>query len=245
MRLVFIGLALAATVGLPGFGQQRVSPSDPVPSGRVYAQALYDSAVVETQHLYNGPQYFIYASREKEHQFLGSREWQMGSVRYDGQQFDSIPILFDIALDQVVINYVKGFGQVRLQNEKIDYFTLPGHRFVRVVAGQDSFPGLRSTGFYDVVYGGPTRLLVRRIKERQERIEETRVLAEFPYKEFFYVYHQNSFHIIRSKKALLTLLGDQKKALKKFSRENHLKFKKNREAALLATVAHYDQLTRL
>jgi sulfur transfer complex TusBCD TusB component (DsrH family) len=210
--------------------------------GMQVAVALYDSATTESQQLYNGPQYYVYDSPAEEHQFFLSEEWKIGSVFYDGQLFRDVPLLYDIVKDQLVARYKQGFGNVALQSQKVGYFTLPEHRFVRVEADTGRVEGLR-TGYYDQLYGGKTKIVARRTKERQQDITERKVIIHFPQKDVFYLYQDGIYHAVRSKKTVLAYLENQKRPLKKYLRENNLSFRDDREAAILGLAAYYDQLT--
>jgi hypothetical protein len=219
-------------VAMPGIATQGIQA----------ALALYDSATAESQHLYNGPQYFIYDSPAEEHQFFLTEEWKIGSVLYDGQLFERVPLLYDIFKDQLVARYKQGFGNVALQSQKVGYFTLPGHTFVRVAADTGRVEGLR-TGFYDQLYGGKTKVVARRTKERQQDLTDRKVIINFPQKDVFYLYQNGEYHAVRSKKSVLSYLEDQKRPLKKYLREKNLNFRDNREVAILGMAAYYDQLT--
>jgi hypothetical protein len=205
--------------------------------------ALYDSAMVESQHLYNGPQYYIYDSQSEEHQFFLTDKWQSGSVVYDGQLFRSIPMLYDVFKDQLAVRYTRGFGQVALQMEKVSSFSFSGHTFIRIVANQPGAAGLR-TGFYDVLYEGKTRMLSRRVKERMQQINETKIRTLFPPRDAFYLLKDGEYHSVHSRASVLTYLADQKKPLKKHLRQNNLSFRNNREEAIKALATHYDQLAQ-
>lgn len=207
------------------------------------ALAQYDSATSESQHLYNGPQYFIYDSPAEEHQFYRTEEWEIGSVFYDGQSFQGVPLLYDIVKDQLVARYKRGFVLITLQNQKVAYFTLPGHTFVRIEADTGRVEGLR-TGFYDQLYTGKTKVVARRVKERQQDLSDRRVVIKFPQKDVYYLHKAGEYHPVRTKKSVLTYLEDQKRPLKKYLRDNKLSFRDDREAAILGLAAHYDELTK-
>ncbi len=236
--LIFTCLTSSLLAQVPG--APRVGTEVP---GSQYALALYDSATTESQHLYNGPQYFVYDSRSEEHQFYLSEAWVPGTVLYDGQLFKSVPMLYDIVKDEVVIKYVKSFGNVALQSEKVHSFSLADHSFIRLMADTPEAGGLR-TGFYDVLYQGTSRLLARRAKERLQQITDTKIVIEFPEKDAFYIFKNGQYNSVHSRSSVLMLLEDQKRPLKKHLREQRLSFRENREAAITALAAHYDQLTK-
>lgn len=210
--------------------------------GTQEALTLYDSVTVESQHLYNGPQYYIYDSQADEHQFFETREWSTGWVVYDGQRFDGVPLLYDIARQQVVARYKTGYGNVALQSPKVSAFALLDHQFVRVEADTGRVEGLR-TGFYDQLYAGKSRVVARRAKERIEELIPTKIIPKYPQKDVFYIYKNGEYQPIRTRRALLTLFEDQKRIVKREIRQRRLSFRQDREAMILAAAARYDQLT--
>ncbi|GHB54472.1 hypothetical protein [Persicitalea jodogahamensis] len=211
--------------------------------GVTAALTLYDSATVESQHLYNGKQYYVYDSREVEHQFFLTEDWTVGSVFYDGQQFEQVPLLYDIVRDQLVVRYRHGFGNVTLQNRKVRSFTLDGHDFMRVEADTGRVEGLR-TGFYDQIYTGTTKVLARRRKERLQQLSETKITIAFPVKDQYYLYKNGEYQPVQSKRSVLMLLPEHKRQLKRELRKQNLSFRQNREEAIKIMAARYDELTK-
>ncbi len=203
--------------------------------------ALYHAATVFSPHLYNGPRYHIYDSRAKDHQFFLTEEWQQGSVHYDGQLFENIQLMYDIVKGVLVVRHMERSGLVQLQSERISSFSLLKNRFIKIQ--EDREKGITiNTGFYHILYEGKTQVLARRIKDRQEQIENNRVSVYFPEKNFFYIKKDGVYHIIRSKKAALNLFNDQKGALRRYLRENKIKYRKTRELALVQMAIQYDKL---
>lgn len=246
MRKFFTSFVILLTTASAGFGQNmtvaNASPGDASP-GVQKALALYDSATVESQHLYNGKQYFVYDSREVEHQFFLTEQWTMGSVFYDGQQFKQVPLLYDIVKDQLVARYRHGFGDVTLQSPKVRSFILAGHNFMRVEADTGRVEGLR-TGFYDQLYTGKTKVLARRRKERLPQLSETKITIEFPVKDQLYIYKDGEYQPVRSKRSVLVLLPEHKRLLRRELRKQNLSFSQNREEAVVAMVTRYDELNK-
>lgn len=203
--------------------------------------ALYQSATRYSPHLYNGPRYHIYDSRSKEHQFFESEDWQAGSVYYDGQRYRNISLLFDIFKGYVVVRHPERSGLVQLQSERIGEFTIADNRFVRIEKNEEKGVDI-PTGFYQLLYDGKTRVLARRVKERQEQIENNKITVYFPPKNFFYIKKDGVYHIIRSKKAALSLFSEHKSTLRKSLRENRINFRKSRDLALIQMATQYDKL---
>jgi len=241
---LFSLLATAPTV----FGQNLTAAvadasSVEVSPGVQQALALYNSATIESQHLYNGKQYYMYDSREVEHQFFLTEDWAVGSVFYDGQCFEQVPLLYDIVKDEVVVRYRAGFGNVTLQNPKVRSFTLAGHDFMRVEADTGRVEGLR-TGFYDQLYTGKTKVLARRRKDRLQQLSETKITILFPIKDQLYLFKNGAYQPVRSKNSVLALLPEYKRLLRKQLRKQNLNFRDNREEAIITMATRYDELKK-
>lgn len=242
MRIFTTALFLCALFSGKAYAQGTLAEASSAREVAAYPVSLYKNATAISQNLYNGRQYYVYDARMEEHQFYQQRRWLNGMVLYDGQQFDSIPMLYDIFHDEVVIRHFNG-DHVLLQTVKVDSFIVDNHHFARLESGKDINPQMR-TGFYDIVYGGKSRTLVRRTKSRQEKIVEKRVIAYYPEKNFFYVFKDNRYHSVHTKKSMLELFPDRKRELRRVLRENKIKFRKNREMAIVKMVETYDNLAR-
>jgi hypothetical protein len=204
-----------------------------------YSQDLYRDATVESQYLYNGAEYFVYDSGEKEHQFFESEDWEESMLEYDGQFYRSIPLLYDIFKDEVIIDHWAGLGKVKLQNEKLSSFSLLNHRFIRLT--QES-SGLQ-TGFYDLLYEGKTQFVARRAKDRQESVSQSGVEVHFYPIQRYYILKDSKYQEVTNKASVLRLMKDHQKEIKKFLRENGIYFRADRESAIAKMTAYYDQLT--
>ncbi|MCE7067861.1 hypothetical protein [Dyadobacter sp. CY326] len=212
------------------------------PKEIAYAVSAYKDATSQSQNLYNGRQYYVYDNRSEEHQFFEFRKWHNGVLMYDNQRFDSIPMLYDIFKDEVIIKHFYG-DHLLLQSEKIDYFYVDNHTFERLEAGKDIDAEMR-TGFYDVLYNGRSRTIARRIKQRQEKIVDKRVIALYPQKNSYFVRKGDRYFSVHSKKSAFNLFPEYKRELRKVLKDERIKFKKNRELAIVKIVEAYDKLAK-
>lgn len=209
----------------------KVPISDPIKA--------YKEATMFSQNLYNGRIYFLYDNKSAEHQFFNDREWNYGSVRFDGQRFDSVQLKFDVFKQELLVHHLNGDHMI-LQPDKVTDFIVQAHYFKRLVLAKD-IDGKMNTGFYDVVYGGKSQLLVFRKKERQEKIEERKVIALYPVKDRYYLFHNGVYKQVRSKKSVLALFPGSERSLKRSLRAKQFSYRKNREEAILTMVQQYDQ----
>ena len=217
-----------------------VTPQAPLETK--FPVSLYKEATSQSQNIYNGRLYYLYDAKMEEHQFFGDRKWQKGVVFYDGQRFDSIPMVYDIVRDELVIKHFYGDHQL-LQSEKVNYFLKDNHTFRRFESGKDINPQMR-TGFYDILYDGKSKALVRRSKQRQEKIVDKKVIAFFPEKDFYYILKNDRYYSVRSKRSVLGLFPERKRELRKALRDERIKFRTNREIAIEKIVVTYDALTK-
>jgi hypothetical protein len=202
----------------------------------------YKDMTIISQNLYNGRLYYVYDARQEEHQFFESKKWSKGVIFYDGQQYDSIPMLYDIVRDEVIIKHFNG-DNLLLQPAKVSYFKTLDHHYQRFTSGVDIEPDMK-TGFYDLLYNGESKALVRRTKQRQEKIIDKRIITLFPQKDFYFIRKDGHYHGVRSKKAVLALFPEHQKTLKRALRDQKIHFRKEREKAIAKIVALHDQLAK-
>lgn len=199
----------------------------------------YKAATQFSQNLYNGRIYFLYDHRSEEHQFFNDREWNYGSVGFDGQRFDSVQLKLDVYKQELLVHHLNGDHMI-LQPEKVMDFIMAGHHFKRLVSGKDIDEKM-PTGFYDIVYNGKSQLLVFRKKDRQEKIEDRKIIALYPIKDSYYIYHNGVFKQVRSKKSVLALFPRNERSLKRSLRAKQFSYRKNREEGILTMVQQFDQ----
>ncbi len=101
-----------------------------------------------------------------------------------------------------------------------------------------------SLGFYDLIYSGTTKVLVRRLKVAEERIEtQVSMILTFKEKNTITILKNGKYYLAGNKTSALKIFEDQKNALKKFMSKNNIRYRTNREDALIKMAAEYDQLT--
>ena len=215
---------------------------DLYPKAAQSALVLYDSVMSHSQHLYNGNRYYVYDVREVDHPFLMSREWGSGELKYDGQLYSGVQLKYDINKDWIVIKHFSGDGHIGLQNDRVGFFGMAGHVFYRFRSGVEINSSM-PTGYYDMLYDGKSKVISRRTKIRYAKVVDKKVIVEYVDKDFFYLLHGQNYFPVYSKKSVLSVLGNQKSKLKKFARNNRLRFRKQREASIVKIAAHYDELT--
>jgi hypothetical protein len=202
----------------------------------------YSKTVGMQAHLYTGPEYFALSKPHVEgHQFFSEKSFARGAVLYDGVWVEDVPLLYDVVLDEVItIHSNTGFSQM-LVKEQVKAFKVFNHSFVHIKS--DSLQGATlQPGFYDVLYNGKVQLVAKRKKSLQERASVNGMEGRYDIVDRFYLRKDGAYHQVSNKRSVLKVLQEEKKVLSKFARANKLKFKKERESAIIQIAQHYDTL---
>jgi hypothetical protein len=202
------------------------------------AVTRYKEVSRDKDRLYTGIEYVGYDHRLKGNQFYETDAWSVGAVTYNGSRFDSIPMLYDLVRDVVVIEHPVGF-RLTLRSDKLPMFSLMNHTFIRLT--DSTSRGFRR-GFYDLLYNGPTQLLARRAKEVV--IDPTReAYGRFDAKTIYYLRKEGQYVPVKTKGSLFNALRDRKKELASYARKQKIRFKEDPEASIVKLTQYYDQLT--
>jgi hypothetical protein len=131
--------------------------------------------------------------------------------------------------------------RIVLSGEKIQYFSLRGHFFVRLI--QDSVnEALVKTGFYERLYAGRVIAYAKRQKKAEERIVDNNAGVKIEEADRYLVERNGIFFPVRNQKTLLAAFRDKKKDLRRYLRTNAISFHKNSENTIIAASKYYDQL---
>lgn len=204
--------------------------------------SLYKDATQLSQNLYNGRIYYMYDSREIESQFFIERKPFTGSISIEKQTYHGIPLLYDLVKEEVVVRHFDG-DFIIIPFVKVNGFTIHDHHFKKLIQGQDINENM-DTGFYDLAYDGTTKLIIRRIKLRQEKIIDRSLIVEFHEKDQYFIKKNDYYYPVHSKKSVLNLLPEHKKELRRAARSYENGFRKNREEAINKMVNIHDQLSK-
>lgn len=186
---------------------------------RTYASSLGTEAV-----LYDGAEYVDYTvPGTRGHQFWGGPEAQPGSVVYRGGRFAGLPMRYDLVRDQPVLLYPGQAVAIMLVPEKVESFTLSGHRFVRLV-GDSLSAGALPTGFYELLADGPVQLLARHSKRVFQAIISQALTLEYRQTDALYVRTTTATAEVSGLKKLLALLPDHQAEVQRYARQQQLSF---------------------
>lgn len=201
---------------------------------------FYTTSIQGQTSLYNGSQYREpNRSDNDQHPFFENDDWVTGTVTYDGQYYEDVPLLYDITSDKVVTENYYNADQIVLVWEKLDAFTIGADAFEKL-----SHKTLPRAGFYHVLYNGETKVVARRQKVIREKITGQSIEIEFDPRYRYFIFKNGAYFTVKSKASMLKVLEDEKPALRQFINKNKLRFKFMREEALRRVAAYYDTLKK-
>jgi hypothetical protein len=228
--LQLLGLCLIA---LHGLGQSAAKDSTFNRAAR-YAITQHEQVSNTLERLYNGPEYISYDRRLTGHAFFPTDTMHEGQVAYEGGLY-TVPLLYDIVKDLVVVVHTSGY-RMSLHSDRVQRFSVDNHTFIRLDSSQ-AMP----KGFYDLLYNGPTRLLARRTKDILVNPTSFGYGLYNP-KTTYYIRKNGRYFPVKNKRAFLALMGDRRKQLMSYARQQKLSFRPSPERAFLQLTQQYDQL---
>src|SRR5688572_15370141 len=93
----------------------------------VDARQLYFSTVKAQSNLYNGAYYLEYNQREEEHPYFLNDDWTMGSITYDNNHYEDVPLLYDISQQKIVTEHLSTASKIALVSQKVQRFVIFDH----------------------------------------------------------------------------------------------------------------------
>ena len=201
--------------------------------------ALYAATILDQSRLFNGSDYIVYLPKDEEHPYYATDDWSTGSIMYWDELYENVPLLFDLSIDQVIVEHDRG-SPVRLIPEKVQRFTILGHTFVRLLRDDKN---KISDGFYDQLYNGKSKVYAKYSKAYRETLQAPNVIPSFDESVRYYVVKDGNFHVVKTKGSVLQVLSDRKSELKNFLRKNRIRYNDNREKAIVRLTEFYDTLT--
>jgi hypothetical protein len=207
--------------------------------------SFLSASIGEQSSLYNGTEYYFYDPAIKgSAYFLDINAFTPGSVYYDRIFYTSVPMLYDLNTDKVVVLLYNHFSKFSLVKEKVQSFDFLDHHFVNINADTLINNSVIKSGFYDELYNGKSQVLVKRSKNIQSRSGgQTGPESYFDSSKDYFIKKNKIYYTITGKGSLIAVFKDKKKELQQYIRANQIKFRKNPEEAMVKIASYYDHLT--
>jgi hypothetical protein len=202
------------------------------------AASIYYTSQGKSFAVYNGRVFYGYPGMIG-HAFFpeNGSEWQTGSILYDGTWYHQVLFIFDVYKEELVVLQPNSIP-VRLLSPRVEKFSYQGRSFIRLQPDKDN---VLKTGFYEQVLDGEASLLIRRAKRIDERIEGLAVERRFLPLDQYFILKDGSYHNVHTQRGAMNVLKDGKQGMAQHLKKQQLKFRKNKERALVEMVTFYNK----
>ena len=200
----------------------------------------YMTSMGKRTNLYNGSEYIFYSNGISGHPFFESDHLIRCEIEYDGTVYYDVPLAYDLVQDRIFTTDSSMNFNIQLFNERVRYFQMSGHLFVRVVQNSGKSV-ISASGFYDLLYEGKINVYAKRTKAAERGFKNEDPMKFVSYTDYF-IWKNGEFIKVDSKGSLFSAFRDQKDMIKKYYRKSDLNFKKDPENAIVKTTAYYAQL---
>ena len=234
---IFIVLCSA----IQSFAQQLPLDTTFLTSARTNQVKLYNDLIQGQTRLNNGSEYRDYLSHNEEHPYFGVDDWAYGTIIYDEETYQNVPMFYDLSRDKVISEHSLNGAKLELISEKISLFTLGPHTFVRLAADEAK---TITSGFHELLYDGKTKVYVRREKSLQQKVESNDIIFNFDEKNRIYIKKDGVYYPVKTKNSVLEVFNDRKQEIRAFMKKNGRINKNDRENAIAKVAAFYDSETK-
>lgn len=191
----------------------------------------FDSIIGEqNMELYSGPLFQEEKRNIKNtHPYFLERGFLNGDVVFDGQPYFDQNLKYHQELDQLLITskYSPTGLIVRLIEDKVQEFTINGHRFVR-------FPSTKQNdkikGYLEVIETVNGNMLLKKYKKKAvESRKESKVVTEFEEHIDYVLYIQDKLLLANTKKHWSNTFNNKKQELRDFYKQNRITYRSDKD----------------
>ena len=222
----------------------RSSAQDRQPDSLLYSGTArhvidyFNHAIAEGSEIYNGSRHELLPPANKGSFYFEDKNYCVPSlVCYNHRWYKDIPVIYDIRNDNMVS--AKGDYLYVLDPQRASDVYLLGHHFVFFSMETENHDKL-SAGYYDMMYDGKSRFLVKRTKFVNET-DPSKIIYED--KTYFFIKKGKQYLPVNSEGSLMDIFKDKSKELKQYLKNNKIRFNTDKEYAVARLAAYYDQIS--
>ncbi len=204
----------------------------------------YELTLAGNAHVFNGVEYIDPFQKKilNGNPYFLTNEWQNGFVYYGDDLFENVSLRYNLFDSKLIIDHVQSHVPIELIAERVKYFSIANHTFVRLSVSNDQSE--TKNGFYELLYLGKSGVYVRRFKTFNEIIDQKTVVIKFTDKTKIFLFKDKKYYVITNKRSAMNAFGEDKPLIKKFLSQNKINFRSNAETALVAMAKYYDELKK-
>ncbi|GEM_PF-273009 len=209
----------------------------------VSAREVYLQDIGDQLQIYNGKEYAEYDRQITGHPFYLTDYYEYGVLEYDGNNYDSVEMRYDIHKDALILKHFTQSGFVKefiLNDSKITRFYLLNRTFIVIPDSSETQP--LETGIYELLFHDELYLLSKRSKKYVEEFHGVYLKQRFEEESKYYILNNDQLSSIRNKRSLIKAFPEQKKGIKKHIRDSRLYFGNDLENSIISTVRYVSTL---
>lgn len=213
---------------------------------KAYLTVLYAKVIDLSDELINGREHIPYYFKCIVKPLLFAEKKRSGSLLFNGRKYNNLTLEYDTYLDQLI--YSDSTKYIMDQQFKIDLNKDPVGEFTlffkddsmkfRYFKSDNSGSFNLSEGFYEVVYDGKTKCIIK----HQSFIAEKDGLTEYRYTPSEYFRPGKDFTKVKSSRAFIKLFGKDSDVIRKYMRTNRVHFRRAPKQEIAAVLRYYDTL---
>ncbi|MCY1722773.1 hypothetical protein OU798_20655 [Prolixibacteraceae bacterium Z1-6] len=182
------------------------------------------------------------SSSYKGNRFCGSSKWKLGEVVFNGKEYFSVWINYDV-LEQELILYDEKPGSekyIKLNRQLIESFSYEDQGETKMFVVEELVPG-NGTQIYEKVQSGAISFYIKYRKSVKNEIQGD-YLGKIINNNIYYLVDEQGVHAFKNKKQVLDILGNTK-ALKKYIRKENLVINRKKPEDIVRLLVYNELLT--
>jgi len=193
--------------------------------------------------IFSGKSYSFNYKNIDGHPFLLSENWKTGDIYIYDKIFYDTEIKLDIYNDVLLIRDTAHNNQSIILNDNlIKGFVFFERYFINIRPEEFDIPQIKE-GFYELVYHEKSTVLIKHHKDIETKYKfGTDLNEEFVSSTNYYIICQGIASIVNSKKALIKALSKHNKEIKRFIKDNRIKYADQKLENIVKIVRFYDSL---
>ncbi|MDH5608621.1 MAG: hypothetical protein OEY56_04020 [Cyclobacteriaceae bacterium] len=154
------------------------------------------------------------------HPFFFQFQWLTGSIRYRGQSYTNIDMMYNVFENFVIIrnpNYSRGNQPIHLNQSQVEWFELNGSFFRNYNENEATLPN----GVYEELFiGDHVALIAKRSKKTTNSNNQSTIT--FLENDKYYFKYNGTYTRIAGRGPIIRQLKEKRKELRVFARDNEL-----------------------
>ena len=204
----------------------------------------YNHLLKENLRLYNGNEFVPPAGFGQKligFPYFLSDQYLPGSVFYDGKLYNNINLKYELPEDRLIVITPSTNSPIVLHSEKIVFFTIAGHEFFSIPKEKAAIMKTVKH-YYERIYNGNEICWVLRDKTLKLSSSAEEQSASFIEHDQYFLEKNNLIYPANSKNELLSAILSSSGDLRKFIRQNNLKFNETIESSIISVLQYIDQV---